>query len=41
MIKQCPICKSSSVIIIGKLFKCKKCGFLNKPMEKNERKRIN
>jgi len=35
MIRECPSCGSKSIIVIGKVFRCKKCGYLNKPTDKN------
>jgi len=34
--KKCPSCGSNSIQVIGKVFKCKKCNYLNKPMEKKK-----
>ncbi len=31
--KKCPKCGSSRVVVNGQIFSCKKCLFVNKPME--------
>ena len=32
--KKCPNCNSKAILVFGKMFKCKKCGYINKPTEK-------